>query len=277
MTTLPFDYPRGYTFPRHRHAIRTDFDGRVVNFSESLLGDLVKGGDRILDISKFSGGDATHLEDLCRECSTSRRPPLTPAVFRAELEGKTPSLQGEVASECRAMARLYESAFIARLGAATELCYDKLGWGDKEMFRLSEVVNSGALRHLNTLSLNNNAIRGAGLKALVLAVRSCSTAALPKLEYVRLDGNPSCPIQRIQDMDAALLFRRLKLDASVMQATHEQCAGFLASFQAQARDPGSFNGLLTLPPGHHSEERANKYTHRAEIKRQGANGNVCYY
>merc|ERR1719181_2599180 len=91
---------------------------------------------------------------LIEDCTQdgSRRPPLLPSAFAAELETKS-FTNGK--DDKPLVKRLYEAAFEEQFGKATVLNYWNLGWGDAEAAQLAEVLASGAAPRLETLGLHS--------------------------------------------------------------------------------------------------------------------------
>jgi hypothetical protein len=73
-----------------------------------------------------------------------------------------------------------------RLGAATELWYRELQWGDAEALALARVARTGVLHRLEVLVLDTNSIGGAG--ALALAEAICD-GVLPSLSTLCVVDN----------------------------------------------------------------------------------------
>ena len=69
-----------------------------------------------------------------------RKPPLTPSAF-AEALGSLDFF--DRLTELPAAAALYEAAYAARLGEATQLFYSYSAWGDEEAAQLAAVLRSG--------------------------------------------------------------------------------------------------------------------------------------
>ena len=113
-------------------------------FCESSVSNLAKEFDYVLDLGKFTG-TKDDLGDVILECAASRAAPLSPADFRRMLSTK--SFTSKKADE-EMVARLYETTFDTRMGAATELDYRNLQWGDAEVATLCTVIATGRLAQL---------------------------------------------------------------------------------------------------------------------------------
>ena len=113
-------------------------------FCESSVSNLAKDYDYVLDLGKFTGTKAK-LDDVIEECAASRAAPLSPADFRRMLSTK--SFTSKKADE-EMVARLYETTFDTRMGAATKLIYNNLQWGDAEVATLCTVIATGRLAQL---------------------------------------------------------------------------------------------------------------------------------
>jgi hypothetical protein len=96
-----------------------------------------------------------------------------------------------------ASARLGEGA----LAMASELDYHSLGWGDKELTRLSRVISFSVLRSLQSLWISDNLIGDAGLSVFALAIRG--DGVLPQLSILKAANNS------IGDAGVAALARSL--------------------------------------------------------------------
>jgi len=155
------------------------------------------------------GGRACeHWYDLLSRCRQERRAPLTPDSFEARL--RSAGFTNDADRE--RVAQLYRVGFQSRLGAATELSYQRLGWGAGEAAAVADVLKMGAAPKLTELDLSFNAIGDAGAAALAEALPFATTleklnlcenglgdfgaatlaAALPhmpKLNWLNLHGN----------------------------------------------------------------------------------------
>lgn len=189
LTALPKRYPAGFVFPPGVTPNTADYFDRGWCFCESSVSNLVKDFDKVLDLAKFSGMHSRlsdeHLGYVIRECAASRAPPLTPAAFSEQLELKQfTSKKADLAT----VGGLYEATFTARMGAATQLEYGNLQWGDAEASVLAALISSGALPRCVELLLGGNEIGDAGCAALAAAV---SSGAMPKCKRIFLHGNPA--------------------------------------------------------------------------------------
>lgn len=168
-----------------------EYHGRGWCFCESSVSDLMKGSGAVLDLGKLRAGTPAsvragerRLEQLCREASSEQNVPLLPARFREALASKA---FADRADDEVIVAGLYEDTFMELMGAATDLSYHGLWWGDAEVSQLCEVLESGVLSSLTVLDLTDNKISDAGVAALASAVAS---GAMPRLEAVLLEENP---------------------------------------------------------------------------------------
>ena len=103
----------------------------------------------------------------------SRRPPLAPARFVAELEAKS-FTNGK--ADRPLVGRLYEEGFAAQFGRAKMLSYGGLEWGDAEAEVLAEAMATGALKSVKELYLGGNQVGDEGVRALAAAIEK---GALP--------------------------------------------------------------------------------------------------
>ena len=116
------------------------------------------------------------------ECSKGgRKPPLLPEQFTEELARKA---FHDPTSDRPLVAGLYAQVFAEQLGAATELDYHSMGWGDAEALQLAKVLGSGAVPHLRLLDISFNPIGDRGGVALAKALSS----AAPELETIKIKG-----------------------------------------------------------------------------------------
>ena len=105
---------------------------------------MTKDYDYVLDLGKLSES-TLGLDEIVKECTAGRAPPLTPADFRVALSDK--SFTSKKADEDM-VAGLYETTFTLRFAQAKKLSYSSLKWGDAEAATFAKVVASGALDHL---------------------------------------------------------------------------------------------------------------------------------
>ena len=151
LTVVPQGTDRGY-------------DARGWCFFERLVAGALKQSQKLLDVGKLRvAPDAVtdFYAQVDRVCDVSRRPPLTPAAFEAELE-KRQFTNGK--SDHRLVAGLYAQFVQEALGAATRLIYWELGWGDEQAEELAAVLPlCECLRELN---LRGNGIGDRGAAAL---------------------------------------------------------------------------------------------------------------
>lgn len=148
---------------------------------------LVKDYDLVFDLGKYSGTKKS-LREVIKECAVARPPPLTPAAFATALSTK--AFTSQKADEA-VVARLYAETFHKQMGAATELKYSRLRWGDAEIAALCKVATLGALANLTVLRLEGNQIGVEGIAALANLV---TTGALPSISRINVDSNPASNI-----------------------------------------------------------------------------------
>jgi hypothetical protein len=148
---------------RGSRRVLCQYGGRC--FKESSVANLVKNFNLCLDLGKLSDEAAgPRLWDtIIEQCRAGRAPPLTPADFMAELEGKSFTSRK---ADLPTVGGLYKAAFDRRFKTATTLLYVALHWGDEEVESLSKVIASGALAQLAHLNLGGNKIGDAGVTAL---------------------------------------------------------------------------------------------------------------
>ena len=118
-----------------------------------------------------------------RGCKAGREAPLTAAEFTARLALKSFTSKK---ADLDTVARLYAEGFAKRLGAAKELNYSGLDWGDAEAAAIARVLASGAAPLLEVLKLDNTRIGDAGVLTLVEALHA---RVAPKLERLLLYDN----------------------------------------------------------------------------------------
>ena len=182
LTQLPPDYPAGFAFPAGMTPNTAGYFERGWCFCESSVSNMCKDSSYVLDLGKLAP-ETKRLDALIKECAAKREPPLLPADFRAALAEK--AFTSKKADE-ETVAGLYEATFRREMGAATNLRYVSLQWGDAEVIRLCKVLASGALDKLEGLFLHRNQIGDEGARALAEVLDG---GALPKLE-VRLQTSP---------------------------------------------------------------------------------------
>ena len=190
VSAQPEGYPEGYAATN----LAKYFD-RGWCFGESSMGNLVKDSSLALDLALFSGTQKElggSFSGVIKECQAGRPPPLPPAEFEKLLASKSfakpkdeANKAGERSDE-EIVAAMYKRAFEALVGAAEELNYIGLGWGDEEAKVLAGAL--GAAKSCWQLSLFDNAIGDAGAAALAASLRA---GAAPKLERIDLNGNAS--------------------------------------------------------------------------------------
>jgi Ran GTPase-activating protein (RanGAP) involved in mRNA processing and transport len=100
--------------------------------------------------------------------------------------------------------QIYRRTFSSRLSAATELSYNRIGWGDAEALLVASVLQSGATPRLRELDLSFNTIGDSGAKAIAAALPHA-----PQVERLDLSDN------RIGDAGAAALANALLRSPSV--------------------------------------------------------------
>ena len=183
VTMLPGGYPDGFTFPAGTQPNQAAYFDRGWCFCESSLANLVKEYYAVLDLAKLKGG--ADLADMQEQCNVGRAPPLTPADFYESLKEKSFTSKK---ADLDKVQKVYTEGFNARTGAATELLYPKLGWGDAEAASLARVLGSRACQKLETLVLMDNEICDAGAKALAEAFAQ-DPKACPKLLVIELGNN----------------------------------------------------------------------------------------
>eukprot|EP00747_Dinoflagellata_sp_TGD_P058739 gnl/TRDRNA2_/TRDRNA2_151258_c0_seq2.p1 gnl/TRDRNA2_/TRDRNA2_151258_c0~~gnl/TRDRNA2_/TRDRNA2_151258_c0_seq2.p1 ORF type:complete len:483 (+),score=74.12 gnl/TRDRNA2_/TRDRNA2_151258_c0_seq2:112-1560(+) len=142
----------------------------------------------VLDLSMINsdcGRIHDHIldyEDLKRECSSNRLPPLVPTAFNEKIENKQfTSGYGDL----EMIKEQYALVFHNVMGSAKELTYVRLGWGDDEVQRLVQVLPH--CHNLEFLGLQGNEIGDAGAEALAYALSSPKTC--PRLERLVVAGN----------------------------------------------------------------------------------------
>ena len=87
------------------------------------------------------------------------------------------------------------------MGQVETLYYDGLGWGDKEIGLLCEVVKSGVFKALKELYLSDNCISSVGVSSLKDAV---SDGWLPACRRIHLNGNKRISAAAIEAVSTAL-------------------------------------------------------------------------
>lgn len=196
VTRLPEGYPDGHVFAPGSSPNVADYAERGWCYCESMLSNLVKGPDKVLDLGALealealeAGPRAAAGRELCswaamqRGCKAGREAPLTAAEFTARLALKSFTSKK---ADLDTVARLYAEGFAKRLGAAKELNYSGLDWGDAEAAAIARVLASGAAPLLEVLKLDNTRIGDAGVLTLVEALHA---RVAPKLERLLLYDN----------------------------------------------------------------------------------------
>mmetsp|Transcript_116896 Transcript_116896/g.261135 ORF Transcript_116896/g.261135 Transcript_116896/m.261135 type:complete len:751 (-) Transcript_116896:63-2315(-) len=118
---------------------------------------------------------------VVKDCRARRRPPAVPETFVAELQRKA-FTKG---SDRSFVTRRYAETFREVMGSANLLSFGSLGWGDRDVQRLAEVLPlCGSLRQLE---LHRNAIGGGGALALEMAIPSCGALQRLGLDDNRID------------------------------------------------------------------------------------------
>ena len=184
------------------------------------MANLVKISYLALDLGKFTGTQE-HLVDLeddtdsvIKECRAGRAPPLPPDQFAAILKSKSFAKPKDLAnklgeSDQEIVADMYRRAFEARVGAAEDLNYMSLGWGDEEAKVVAGALGTAAA--CRELELNDNRIGDEGMAALAASLRA---GAAPQLAFLDLYGN------RIGDEGAAALAASLRAGAAPPREGH---------------------------------------------------------
>ena len=152
----------------------------------------------VLDLGKFDEKSMMNWGAVERACVANRAPPLVPAEFRLQLATK--SFTSKKADE-EMVNKLFGDEYVKRLGEVKELEYNSLKWTDADAVAVSEVIATGVLQKLESLSLNGNQIGDAGVMALAEAA---GKGTLPQLEWLNLEGNKTISQQAQDALTAAL-------------------------------------------------------------------------
>ena len=114
---------------------------------------IVKDEYALIDASQLKG-DEQDVDALRKNGKTHRPAPIAPDAFyemlKTGVEKETIKFTNK--GDVDVVARIYESAFLDEMKAATALYYPSLGWGDEEIKMLSTALtfahDKGALDHL---------------------------------------------------------------------------------------------------------------------------------
>ena len=186
VTKQPHGYPAGFSFPPGIQANQAEYDRRGWCYMESSVANFVKPAEIVIDLSKLPDTWETEVpnwDDYLR-AGRLRGPPLVPVAFNERLQTMrftTPAIDGPAVYE------MYKSAFSSHYGAAEELEFQSMQWGDAEAIEFAQVISSGVLTNLKRLRLDKNNIGDVGMAELA---RSIATGGLPKLEKISLNSNP---------------------------------------------------------------------------------------
>ena len=200
LTRFPRGYPASYELPEGAsHNVR-NYNDRGWCTTESAWSQLSKTRFNCLDLGKIDSESKLVTWQEIREACTvgSRQPPMTASHFKTELESKSFT---NGADDRPMVARLYEREYEAHLGQVETLYYDGLGWGDKEIGLLCEVVKSGVFKALKELYLSDNCISSVGVSSLKDAV---SDGWLPACRRIHLNGNKRISAAAIETVSTAL-------------------------------------------------------------------------
>lgn len=124
------------------------------------------------------------LMHLCGHAQERRNPPLMPEEFKESVEPKS-FLNAK--DDKPLVIELYESAFSAFFGGTRRLDFSGLGWGNSEIDKVCELLNSGLVSHIEFLHLASNNVRDAGMHKLAEVV---ANGKLPNCIKIVLDNNP---------------------------------------------------------------------------------------
>merc|ERR1712070_788787 len=145
---------------------------------EQLSAGFVKDRNMFLDLSKFD-------EDFCVDwvategiCRAARSPPKLPE----EVEAQLPFKQVADKQDRLVLADMYKKTFEELMGSAEELDYSGLGWCDRDIESLADVLP--LCHNLERLVLANNEITDKGAELLAAALPSCK-----RLRVLQLDDN----------------------------------------------------------------------------------------
>jgi len=158
LTAFPPDY---FTATYERSGNVKPYSERGWCFCESSWAMMVKDFDLILDLGMDTGEGKFNK----RKCRQGRKAPVLPKEFVVQLESKG-FTNGSTDSPL--VAELYSKGFKERFGAATQLSYQGLGWGDEEARAVARVLPHAPV--LMKLYLNNNSIGDEGACALAEAL-----------------------------------------------------------------------------------------------------------
>ena len=133
--------------------------------------------------------DAHQFHPLRIACAlnSGRLAPLVPCEFARALRRKTFTSKK---ADCAVVERLYATAFASRLGEATGLVFQGLGWDDAQAAQFAKVIASGVLVRARVISLAKNAIGSFGMQKLGAVI---THRALPVIEQFIVDDNPGDP------------------------------------------------------------------------------------
>ncbi len=194
VTSLPTGYPGGYVFSsgtqpnQARYADRgwCFFEASVANFKDFRF--VIDLGSLKPDAPEFpSEAHQFHPFRIACALNSGRQAPLVPREFARALRRKTFTSKK---ADCAVVVRLYATAFASRLGEATDLVFQGLGWDDAQAARFAQVIASGVLVRARVISLNKNEIGSIGMQKLGAAI---THRALPVIEHFIVDDNPGDP------------------------------------------------------------------------------------
>ena len=147
LTALPPGYPERYELPEG--ANRSSYSERGWTFVEASWAQLSKSRYNSLDLGRLTD-ETTEWPDIREQCTAglARRPPLSPWRFGVLLETKK-FTNGK--DDKPLVLGLYRESFARLMGSCEHLAYASLGWGDREVEVLADVIGTGVLRSLKEL------------------------------------------------------------------------------------------------------------------------------
>ena len=159
---------------------------------------MVKSSLALISLRKLTG-EETDLDDVIRNGSGAREPPMAPEPFATELaDGVASGAKGFTnKGDVGLVTNVYDKAFEKEMGQAVQLVFRSLKWNDAQGVAMVGALRAaherGGLQQLETLNLrgetlNLRANRMGDETAAALA-SLLEAGAMPKLKELYLDDN----------------------------------------------------------------------------------------